>query len=417
MSPAVWSLLALLLALALSMVSRINVGVVALALAWLVGIGAASLSAAEVVAGFPVGLFVTLAGVSLLFACAEDNGTLEVLAYRSARVAARRSGLLPILVFALACALSALGPGGISAVALLAPLAMSMSRTTGASPLLMALMVCNGANAGNLSPVSAVGVIANHKMAEAGLAGHAGLVFFANFAAHVAVAAGAYLLFGRRASTGRQDPAPAAAPTAPSFAFRQRLTAGLVALWILGVLVFALPLGLSAFAAAGLLLLLRAADEKGAFARAPWGVVLMVCGVSTLIALLERTGGMELFASLIARLATPQTLNGTIALVVGLISTYSSTSGVVLPAFLPTAARLTVEAGGGDPLAVALSINVGSALVDVSPLSTLGALCIATQHDPRQAQVLFRQLLLWAFAMVVVGAVLAQLGAGFLARL
>ena len=32
---------------------------------------------------------------------------------------------------------------------------------------------------------------------------------------------------------------------------------------------------------------------------------------------------------------------------------------------------------GGDPLAVALSINVGSALVDVSPLSTLGALCVA----------------------------------------
>ena len=66
-----------------------------------------------------------------------------------------------------------------------------------------------------------------------------------------------------------------------------------------------------------------------------------------------------------------------IALVTGLISIYSSTSGVVLPTFLPMVPSLVQQLGGGDPLAVALSINVGSSLVDVSPLSTLGALCIA----------------------------------------
>ena len=40
------------------------------------------------------------------------------------------------------------------------------------------------------------------------------------------------------------------------------------------------------------------------------------------------------------------------------------------------------EVGGGDPLAVALSINVGSSLVDVSPLSTIGALCVAAAGVP-----------------------------------
>ena len=66
----------------------------------------------------------------------------------------------------------------------------------------------------------------------------------------------------------------------------------------------------------------------------------------------------------------------------GSISTYSSTSGVVLPAFLPTVTSLVARVGGGDPLAVALSINVGSSLVDVSPLSTIGALCVAAVADP-----------------------------------
>ena len=91
---------------------------------------------------------------------------------------------------------------------------------------------------------------------------------------------------------------------------------------------------------------------------------MMVCGVSVLIGVLEKTGGMELFTSLLARLASPSSINGVIAFVTGAISTYSSTSGVVMPAFLPTIPSLVGRLGGGDPLAIALSINVGSSLVE-----------------------------------------------------
>lgn len=143
----------------------------------------------------------------------------------------------------------------------------------------------------------------------------------------------------------------------------------------------------------------------------------MVCGVSMLVALLEKTGGMPLFASLLSRLATPATLDGSIALVTGTISAWSSTSGVVIPAFLPTAPALVAQTGGGDPLAVSLSIAVGSHLVDVSPLSTLGALCIATLADPAAQRTLFRQLLTWGMAMIAAGALLCQLAAGWVARL
>jgi hypothetical protein len=89
----------------------------------------------------------------------------------------------------------------------------------------------------------------------------------------------------------------------------------------------------------------------------------------------------------------------------------------VLPAFLPTVPGLVEQLGGGDPLALSLSINVGSALVDVSPLSTLGALCVAAVHDPRIGAVLFRRLLAWGLSMALVGALLCQLLAGPLARL
>jgi hypothetical protein len=69
---------------------------------------------------------------------------------------------------------------------------------------------------------------------------------------------------------------------------------------------------------------------------------------------------------------------------------------------------LVAKLGGGDPLEVALSINVGAAIVDVSPLSTIGALCIAGLPAGGDAPKLFRQMLLWGLSMVVVGALFCQ---------
>ncbi len=414
MTPAAWALGALLLAIVLSVVTRLNVGVIALALAWLVGVFAGGLSAEQVVRGFPPGLFLTLTGVSLLFAGAEANGTLERLTHRAVAVVQGRARWLPPFFFLLAGIVSSAGPGAILAVALLAPLGMPVAKRVGIPLFLMALMIGIGANAGNLSPISSVGVIANAKMAEAGIGDHATKVWFANVAAHLLVAVAAYFgLGGHRLGRIGND---LAAPLTERFANRHWATVVVIGAWIVAVLAWKAPLGLSAFLAAAALFATRATEEADTLKRVPWAVILMVAGVSVLIGVLETTGGMDLFAGLLARLATPATANGVLAFITGAISSYSSTSGVVLPAFLPTVTTLAEKVGGGDPLALALSINVGSSLVDVSPLSTLGALCVAAVADPVESAGLFRRLLVWGLSMTVVGALLCQLLAGPLAR-
>ena len=423
MTPAVTSLAALAIAIVLSCTSRINVGVLAVAFAWVIGVYHGGMKPEAVIAGFPVTLFVMLAGVTLLFAMAEWNGTLARVTHRVVRITGGDRRILPIVFFGLACVISAVGPGAISAVALLAPLAMPLGVRAGVPRFLTALMVANGANAGNLSPVSAVGVIANTKMSDAGLGGNELLVFAANFGAHLIVAVLAYLLFRgnngeKRDVGGRGGTGAGAAPADPDTTLERghRLTLAVIACWILAVVFLKVNVGLGAFAAAAVLAAFRAADETAAIKRMPWDVIVMVCGITVLISVLEKSGGMDLFASALAALATPDSINGSIAFITGLISTWSSTSGVVLPAFLPTVPALVAKVGGGDPLAVALSINVGSALVDVSPLSTLGALCIATVSDETESRRLFRQLMIWSLSMAVVGAVLVQLFAGMLAR-
>ena len=416
MTPAVASLVALLLAIGLSFSARVNVGVAALALAFGLGLFVPGLQAEAVAGAFPSSLFLTLLGVTLLFAATEANGTLARVARRAVRLARGDARVVPWLLFAVAFGVSAVGPGAVPSVALVAPLAAAVASQMRFSPFLGALFVANGANAGNLSPLSAVGIIANSRMAEAGLGGHEGKVFAANALAHLLVTVAAFAVWRwRRPATGEASEA-AALPAEP-LEIRQRLTFVVIAAWALGAVILRLPVGLSALAAVVVLLACRAADEAATLRAVPWGAVLMVSGMSTLVSLVEKTGGMELFSGLLARLATPATVNGAMAFVTGLISTWSSTSGVVLPAFLPTVPGLLARLGGGDPLALSLSINIGSSLVDVSPLSTLGALCVAAVEDPATAQSLFRRLLAWGLSMTLVGALLCQLLAAPFARL
>jgi di/tricarboxylate transporter len=129
----------------------------------------------------------------------------------------------------------------------------------------------------------------------------------------------------------------------------------------------------------------------------------MVCGVTVLISVLDKTGGLDLFTQMLLSISTTSTVTAIMAFTTGFISIYSSTSGVVLPAFLPTVPDLAQQLGGVSPLAIASSMNIGAHLVDVSALSTLGALCIAAAPKHEDSRKLFNKLMAWGLSMTVIG--------------
>jgi di/tricarboxylate transporter len=138
----------------------------------------------------------------------------------------------------------------------------------------------------------------------------------------------------------------------------------------------------------------------------PWGVIVMVTGVTVLIALLRETEGLALITAGIARLSTPTTIEPIVGFGVGLVSVYSSTSGVGLPAFLPMVPDLAAQLGGHELLPIAWSMAIAASLVDLSSLSTGGALFIAGAAGFADTRKLFNQLLAWGLSMSLVGAVL-----------
>jgi di/tricarboxylate transporter len=144
-------------------------------------------------------------------------------------------------------------------------------------------------------------------------------------------------------------------------------------------------------------------DDVEALKAVKWGTLLMVCGVMILIGLMQNTGGLKLIGQFVAGFTTPWTAPALLAFIAGVVSIYSSTTGVVLPAFLPMVPTVLDAVGGGNLLGAISLLVLSGNVVDASPLSTLGALVLASAPAAVNKDVLFRQLILWGLAMAVVG--------------
>jgi di/tricarboxylate transporter len=404
------SIAALVLAVALSCTTAINVGVLALSMAWLVGVYLGGMTVETVLGGFPVALLVTLVGITLLFSIAECNGTLARVTARAVRLCRGHAGWLPIMFFVLGMAISTIGPGATPTSALLAPPAMAVAAAAGVPPLLMAIMAGNGALAGTLSPFAPTGIVAHGVMERIGLGGVEWQTYAYNALAHALVGFGGFLLLGglrlfrRDAVTVREVQMDEQA-----FLRAHWITLAGITVLLVGVAAFGMHVGLTALTIAAVLTLLRVVDEKRAIQAMPWGVILMVTGVTVLVSMLEKTKGMDLFTSGLASVAGPWTLAPIAAFGTGVISVYSSTSGVVLPAFLPTVPGLVQRVGVLEPLPIAWSMNIGASLVDLSSLSTVGALFLAAAPPGTDTRAMFNALLSWGLAMTLVGPVLCWL--------
>jgi Na+/H+ antiporter NhaD/arsenite permease-like protein len=400
------TLIALALAIFLSCVTRLHIGLVSILFAWIIGVYLGGMTVGEVTAGFPVSLFLTLTGVTLLFSQAHVNGTLGKVAHSAVGVCKGRVGLVPILYFTLAAVLASAGPGNIAITGLLAPVAMATAERMRIPLFLMAIMVGNGANSGSLSPIAPTGLVVSGIMDGIGLGGMEAWTWLYNFAAHAMVAFTAYFIFGGWGLFRRTERVETGGGDAEALDRNNVVTLVMIGLLILGVLTLGLNIGMAAIAAAVVLSLARAADDDDAIRGVPWGTILLVCGVTVLIGLLEQTNGIELLTGFVSGIATRATIVPLVGFISGLVSAYSSTSGVVLPAFLPMVPGLSASMGGGLDAALATTMNVAGHLVDVSPISTIGALCVASVAVGPESRRLFNQLLAWGLSMTVVGALL-----------
>jgi hypothetical protein len=196
MSAHMISIYALMARFILATVLPINMSVIAFVGAFLVGTLIAGMQTKAIMAGFPAELFLTLVGITFLFAQAQNNGTIDWLVRLAVRAVRGRIAAIPWIMFAIAALLTAVGAVSPAAVAIIAPIALGFAAKYGINPLMMGLMVIHGAQGGGFSPISIYGGITNKIVQKANLPISELTTAFASLGVNLAVALVLFFMFG-----------------------------------------------------------------------------------------------------------------------------------------------------------------------------------------------------------------------------
>jgi di/tricarboxylate transporter len=435
MSPQTASILGLVAMFVIATALPINMGALAFAMAFLIGTTYVGMPADRIMAGFPGDLFVTLAGITYLFAIAQKNGTIDWLVRQAVRAVRGHIAAIPWVMFAVAVMLTGVGAVSPAACAILAPIALQFARGYGISPLMMGLLVIHGAQGGGFSPISIYGGITNQIVARSGLPLDETALFLASLGYNLLVAIGVFLAFGglallsRRAveagadgdgdggaitalpleghgTTADASLTPPTTPVTERLSFQQLATLlGLAALAI-GALAFNLNVGLVAVTVAVALTLLAPNEQKGAVDKIAWSTILLVGGVITYVGVLQKSGAIDAVGQGVSDIGAPLLAALLLCYIGGIVSAFASSVGV-LGATIPLAVPFLLQ-GHIGPVGMVAALAISSTVVDVSPFSTNGALVVANSQ-PEEREGIYRRFLLYSILVVLAGPPLAWL--------
>jgi di/tricarboxylate transporter len=445
----------------LATVLPINMGVIAFVGAFLVGTLAAGMKTKAIMGGFPAELFLTLVGITYLFAQAQNNGTIDWLVRGALKAVRGRVAAIPWIMFFITALLTAVGAVSPAAVAIIAPIALGFAAKYGINPLMMGLMVVHGAQGGGFSPISIYGGITNKIVQKAGLPLSELTTAFVSLGVNFAVALLLFMLFGgmsllRQRQGGRslagvagtpfntQVAMPASGPqifdeAEGESASEEKLTmqrspdalnaspgtrgagaagalqassehagatlqqivtvAGLIALAVL-TLVYKLDIGFVAITIGLILSIIAPNVQKRAITQVSWPEIMLIVGVSTYVGVMEKMGTISFVGESVAHLTSPLIAALLLCFVGAVVSAFAS-STAVLGSLIPLAVPFLQSGTGVDPIGFIAAMAVASTIVDVSPFSTNGALVLANAQGVDR-DVFLRQLMIYGGIVTLV---------------
>jgi di/tricarboxylate transporter len=458
MSAPVLSIIILAAMFLLATVLPLNMGALAFVGAFLLGSLVLGMSTSDILANFPGGLFLTIVGVTYLFAIAQNNGTIDLLVRGAVRLVGSRVALIPWVMFAITAVITAVGALSPAAVAIIAPIALSFAGKYKISPLLMGMMVIHGAQAGGFSPIAVYGVTVNGIIAKTDLEFSPTALFLSSLAFNFLIAVVLFVVLGGRTlissrvtsfvgqaaearmavsvaarggsdvafkgsgsgTSGPKDPAsdggaatrsvPAesvAATKSRAEQLPQLVTvAGLIALAVMA-LGLKMDVGFVSITIAIVLSLVSPKAQKGAINKISWSTVLLICGMLTFVGVLEEAGTIEFVSNGVASLGMPLLAALLICYIGAVVSAFAS-STAILAALIPLAVPF-LSSGEIGATGVICALAVAATIVDVSPFSTNGALVLANAPEDVDKDKFYKKILAYSGIVIVAGPLLGWL--------
>lgn len=368
------SLLLFLALLILAFTRKTNMGVLAFGAALILG-RIVGLTDKEVVKTLSSSLFVTLTGITLLFAAVNHTGALELVSNKLVSLIGKRIWLLPIVSYLVGFILASIGPGAIPPTTLVVTLTVSIAVSAGYNPLMMGIIGGLGLMGGRVCAWTPEGTLVSTLAAEQGLTAGVIVPVFAFQLITTAIAAVAifFVFKGHKVKIGEKNLEVEKKKATP----KQLIALAAIVVLLVMVVIFRFDVGLTSFIIAAILFVFNVVDDRSALKAVPWGTIVMILGVGTLMSVIQKAGGIDLLCNLLSGVMSSSTVAPFTGLTAGIMSLVSSGLGVVYPTLIPMASDLVASVGGGQPVAVIAAIVAGGSLAGFSPMSTCGALTLS----------------------------------------
>ena len=426
MNGALLFLFALVLSIALGLIFKLNVGMLAFIAAMIIGSIVAGLSPNAIAVLWPTRLFLMLLFVMLFFGFAVVNKTLDSIALHIVWVFRKIPALIPFVLLAICSGLTAMGLSSYALFAIMAPLTMMIAAKLNIHRIIAACAVLAGGSVGGYVEFSQLGAITlntlrnlGYELAEARHILH--IVHINQIICWVTLMVILYFVFGgyRAKVEETQKPDP--------FTKEQARTVVIFGGVMFFIIFFALTreifsknitfvrvangFDVITMALIGIVLciIMKVGKAQEAIQKIPMDTIILVCGISTLISIGTEVGAVKIISDWAVANIKGSAAPYFMSLVSGVFSVFASGNSVVVPTMGTMIPGLVAATGHSAALLFSLSACTAN-LTGMSPFSTAGGFTLSGVTEPKVRDTMFKWLLVIPIFALVMMQILILLG-------
>ena len=430
-------LIAIAVAIGASFKWKLNMGIMSMAFAFVIGCLMQGQTASTVFGFWPDNLIFFMIASALFYGFARENGTLTAFGSKILWRFRKNVKIFPWVFFVIAFIMGLLGAGP-GTIVLLAPIGFSVCAQIGTDPLLMVFAIDCGYSCGTQNPWTGTGVVLYELVELNGAA--ADVAFQSYFMSYILFVVNkiimlllVYLFFHFLERRGKKSPLQQAQPLeilkekpAPYTPVQRKNFALIVISFLLLVIPSIIDtlfqvenplfnnlvqlckpqavLVIFALVAS----IMKVGDAKKVINKLPMSTILMIAGVAFLMAIAKEAGLIEVVTGLFDGGMPAFLVAPVFCLLAAFLSIFASGTSVVLPLLFPMVPALAA-ATGLNPVALYAAAQIGALATPISPFSTAGALFVGLA--PRDlSESLVRRQFITALVMMLLSTLLALTG-------
>lgn len=416
-------LAAIVLSILISWKTRVNLGLIGLFFAYIIGCLVMRMKVSEVVALTPLRIIFQLVAITLFFAFPNQNGTLEMIANHALYRFRNKAWAIPFILFFTSLLLCLMGSPPPVSGTIVAVLGFRIAKRANIHPLLVSAAAVFGGAGANV-PYAMSGAIYQGTVAANGYPETAELYTWKFFICSLTVfcivlTAYYFVLKGHKTKpVAMEKPAPATAKQKANIIIIVAVVGLVVVPNILGLFISSpaisfmksyFDIQMLSIVGALLCIFLKLGEEKKIIASVPWNTIIMIGGISILLGIAHQAGVSDWLGSLVTQSVPQGFIGPMLSMFGGLLSFFAGGITVVFP-MLATMVPSLVASSGLAPSFLFVSMASGANITTISPFSAGGAIVLAACHDESDHKKLFSGQLITAFVGLAVSMLLSFLG-------